>query len=254
MDPRTRAQLLALNRAFYVAQATAFDRSRAGRPWPGWQRILDGFAAGRPLGRVLDVGCGNARFACFLADAGLDFDYTGVDASAPLLDAARRRLPDRLAGRSQLLALDFLEGETPGEALPPGPFDLVVLMGILHHVPGADWRLALLRAAAARLAPGGLLTLAAWQFADDPREQRKRVPVESLGPVLGRPLDPNALEPGDQLLRFGDDRSAPPRYCHAVDDREFEGWPHALGLAREADYLADGRAGRSNRYALLRRR
>ena len=78
MDPPTRAQLLELNRAFYLAHATAFDRSRAGRPWPGWQRILGGFAAGRPLGRVLDVGCGNARFACFLAEAGLSFLGLGI--------------------------------------------------------------------------------------------------------------------------------------------------------------------------------
>jgi tRNA (uracil-5-)-methyltransferase TRM9 len=211
-------------------------------------------AADRPdptLGAVLDIGCGNARFASFLHGAELRFAYTGVDANAALLEAARQRLPPALAPAARLLPIDFLAGPNPGRNLPEGPFALVVLMGILHHVPGADGRLALLREAARRLAPGGHLALAAWQFEDDPRERRKRVAVGSLAPVLGEALDPGALEPGDFLLRFGEDPGAPPRYCHQVADAEFAGWPAALGLRCLADYRADGPRGDSNRYAIL---
>jgi SAM-dependent methyltransferase len=260
LDPETRRQLLLLNRAFYEAHAEAFDRSRGARPWPGWQRLLPLLPAApadgsgrRPLGTVLDIGCGNARFACFLDQAGLAFRYTGVDANPALLAAARRQLPEAVAGRAELVLHDFLASGSPGEALPPGPFDLVVLMGILHHVPGADWRLALLRAATARLAAGGLLVLAVWQFEDDPREQRKRVDAAGSSTWGGAGIDPGALEPGDALLRFGDDPSAPPRYCHSVRDEELEGWPAALGLACIADFRADGASGIANRYAVLRR-
>lgn len=261
MDPATRRQLLAINRAFYEAHAAAFDRSRGARPWPGWQRLLPLLPAGpphrdgrRPLGAVLDVGCGNARFACFLEQAGFAFRYTGVDASPALLAAARRQLPDALADTAELVEHDFLASGAPGEALPPGPFELVVLMGVLHHVPGADWRLALLRAAAARLAVPGLLVLAAWQFEDDPREQRKRVDWSRAAEAHGAAaIDPGALEPGDALLRFGDDPMAPPRYCHSVRDDEFEGWPDALELAVVGDFRADGARGIANRYAVLRR-
>lgn len=251
MNPRTRDQLLEINRRFYEAHAAAFDRSRGARAWPGWSRILP-FPA---LGSVLDIGCGNGRFAGFLHDAGLRFAYTGVDANAALLEAARLRLPPLLDPavdpRTRLLPIDFLIGAHPGRNLPEGPFDLVVLMGILHHVPGADGRLALLREAARRLAPGGRLALAAWQFEHDPREQRKRVAFESLPRVLGEILDPGSLEAGDFLLRFGDDPDAPPRYCHQVADAEFEGWPEALGLRCLADYRADGARGDANRYAIL---
>ncbi|MEZ4333594.1 MAG: class I SAM-dependent methyltransferase [Myxococcota bacterium] len=262
MNARTRAQLLELNRRFYEAHAEAFDRSRGARAWPGWHRLLALLvpalrdpAASRPrLGRVLDVGCGNARLACFLDEAGVAFDYTGVDANAALLAAAQRQLPPAVAGTGRLIQQDFLAGPTPGDALPAGPFDLVVLMGVLHHVPGADWRLALLRAATARLAPAGRLALTTWQFASDPRESGRRVAFEALGPVLGAPIDVGALEPGDALLPFGADPLAPPRYCHAVADAEFEAWPRALGLACLADFRADGPRGDSNRYALMRRR
>ncbi|MEZ4279597.1 MAG: class I SAM-dependent methyltransferase [Myxococcota bacterium] len=260
MDPRTRRQLLDINQAFYEAHAEAFDRSRGARPWPGWQRLVpllpadpaDG-AGRRPLGAVLDVGCGNARFACFLDQAGFAFRYTGVDANPALLAAARRQLPEALAGSAELVLHDFLASGAPGEALPPGPFELVVLMGVLHHVPGADWRLALLRAAAARLASRGRLVLAVWQFEDDPREQRKRVDWPAAATGGGAAIDPAALEPGDALLRFGDDPGAPPRYCHSVRDAEFEAWPAALGLACAGDFRADGARGIANRYAVLRR-
>ena len=267
MDARTRNQLLEINRAFYEVHAEAFDRSRGPRPWPGWQRLLPLLSAAgasatadgsgridrKRLGSVLDIGCGNARLACFLHEAGFEFRYTGADANPALLGAAHRQLPEAVASSADLVLHDFLATGRPGDALPDGPFELVVLMGVLHHVPGTDWRLRLLQAAAGRLAPSGLLVLAAWQFEGDPREERKRVDWQQLGPVLGEHLDPDELEPGDALLRFGDDPSAPPRYCHPVRDSEFEGWPRALGLSLVADFRADGARGTANRYAVLRR-
>jgi len=264
VDARTRNQLLEINRAFYEAHSEAFDRSRGARPWPGWQRLVPLLASvascapadgtgRRRLGSVLDIGCGNGRFACFLFEAGFDLRYTGVDANPGLLGAADRQLPAALAASADLVLHDFLATDRPGDGLPEGPFELVVLMGVLHHVPGADWRLQLLQSAARRLAPSGLLVLAAWQFEDDPREERKRVDWQDLGPVLGERLDPGELEAGDALLRFGEDRSTPPRFCHPVRDGEFNGWPSALGLSLVADFRADGARGSANRYAVLRR-
>lgn len=255
VDARTREQLLELNRSFYAAHAQAFDQSRGDRPWPGWDELLRR-AAPLPaaLGSVLDLGCGNARFACFLASRGHDFRYTGVDANPELLAAAGRQLPAAvLAAGARLLQHDFLAGPLAGigEGLPEGPFDWVVLMGVLHHVPGADLRLALLQAATRRLAPGGRLALATWQFASDPRQLRKQVPWSAQGPVLGRPIDPAQLETGDALLRFGEDPSGPPRYCHAVSAPERARWPDALALEVAAEFESDGATGDANHYLLL---
>lgn len=258
MDAFTRRQLHALSLAFYEAHASAFDASRIDLPWPGWARVLAAHGEG-PL-RVLDVGCGNGRFAAWLAERGAPdgagearFDYVGTDANAALLRAAGERVGPRLRGAVEWRAHDFLEDDPAGAALPAGPFSLAVLMGVLHHVPGRATRLALLREAAARLAPGGVLACTVWRFADRPRFEKRRVDWAAVGDVLGRPIDPARLEPGDALLGFGDDPDAPPRYCHAIAEDEFATWPIAVGLETVEVFDADGASGDLNRYWVARR-
>jgi SAM-dependent methyltransferase len=260
MDPRTRNQLRALSDAFYRAHADAFDASRGQHAWPGWQRLLEWLpseparnnTSELPL-TILDIGCGNARFAHFVENTGRRFHYIGVDANADLLAAGRERLKRNEGNPCQLIEQDFLASDRPGEALPTGPFDLIAIMGVVHHVPGHDWRLRLLQAAADRLTNGGILALAAWQFADRTRFARRRVAWSDLGPVHGEEVNTAHLEEGDLLLRFGDDPTRPPRYCHQVSGAEFESWPDRLGLTVLADYRADGAQGDLNRYWILQR-
>ena len=271
MDSTLRKQLLSLSTEFYRAHAAGFDASRGHQPWPGWGRLLDDLpptGADQNHGRandngvrrlsVLDVGCGNARLATFLSQAGYALRYVGVDANKALLDAGRERLDPELQPEVDLLELDFLATSSPGEALPSGPFDFIALFGVLHHVPGRDWRQALMRALAERLAPTGLLAVAAWQFGGRERFARRTVEWNQVGPILGEPLDSARLEVGDVLLRFGSDPDLPPRYCHQVSDAEFEGMANdlvAAGIATEsvADFRADGAEGDLNRYGLFRR-
>lgn len=242
-----------------------FDASRGHEPWPGWQRLLDWLPpwdafqeSGRKFLSVLDVGCGNARLATFLTRAGYPLRYVGVDSSRGLLEAARERLELASSTTVELIEADFLSSGSPGDALPKGPFDFVALFGVLHHVPGSDWRATLLRSLARRVATNGILAIAAWQFAGRPRFTRRRVEWRDLGPVLGKPIDEMKLEPGDALLRFGSDPTLPPRYCHQVAADEFDGIPKDLdsaGIAVQVvgEYNADGADGDLNRYLILRR-
>lgn len=251
MKDLTRRQLHAISLAFYEAQAEAFDASRVDLPWPGWERVL-AEASRSPLS-VLDIGCGNGRFAAFLHGRGRRFEYIGTDSNAALLDAAKERLTESLGPGVEFRCQDFLGAPEPGAELPAGPFSLVVLMGVLHHVPSCESRLALLHAAAKRVAPGGLLAYTAWQFGGRPRFKARQVEWGRVGRVLDEAIDTDDLEPGDLLLRFGDDPDAPPRYCHQVSDAEFEGWPGKLRLDPVDDFRADGAEGDLNRYQLLRR-
>jgi SAM-dependent methyltransferase len=98
-----------------------------------------------PRARILDVGCGTARLLEHLGDC----DYLGVDISERYLEAARRRHPRgaRFA-RIDVGDPDLLPGA--------GPFDLVIVSALLHHLDDAHVD-AVLAAAARVLAPSGRL-------------------------------------------------------------------------------------------------
>lgn len=228
MDAETVRAIEALNRAFYAAVADDFDAARS-RPWPGWLQLLPYLAA--PL-RTLDVGCGNGRFGLFLRQRlGPGVFYHGVDTNPALLARARAALPDAL-----------LEVRDACASLPDGPYDLVALFGVIHHVPGAARRQALLRALAERVAPGGLLAFACWRFYEYERFRQRLAPWP---PGWSR-------EAGDYLLDWRRGSRAL-RYCHYVDDAEHTALTAAAGLDEVLTYCADGADGALNRYSLLRR-
>src|SRR5262249_17694175 len=97
---------------------------------------------------VWDIGCGPADV---LLDLPL-VDYLGCDENPTYVAAARRRFGAR--GR-------FLCRRVGRDALPPLPsFDIVLVLGVLHHLSDAD-ALALLAEAKDALKPDGrLVTLA----------------------------------------------------------------------------------------------
>lgn len=249
MHEATARALNALNQALYSDRAGEWDAVRA-RPWRGFDRAI-GWLADLPRNplRVLDVGCGNGRLAPALASPlaarGVTLEYVGVDASAPLLERARTRAP-----RGARFALaDFVESP-PEAALPPGPFEAVVLFGVVHAIPGRVRRRALLAAAASRLAPGGLLALTRWRFAECAERRQRIVPWEQYNETAAVPIDPGDLEPGDHLLSFGSQGAV--RYGHAVSEEELAALLSGLPLEPVADWCEDGSESRENHYVLLR--
>jgi len=253
--PRTRAldeptlrALNAINRAFYREGAAEFSATRD-QPWPGWTRLAELLARANlpaPL-EVLDVGCGNGRFGCFLAEQQPELRYLGLDASAELLAIARSRGP--IGADPELRQLDVVEQDLDA-CLGEGRFSLVALMGVLHHLPGAERRRAVLRALAGRLRPGGLLALTAWQFEAYQRFRDRIVAWEEYNLGAEEPIDLAQLEPGDHLLRWG--RGARLRYCHFADEDETRALLAPLPCQTLASYRADGREANLNHYVVLR--
>ncbi len=256
MDEKTAHALNAINLAFYRESAEEFSATR-NAPWPGWDRI-DEVLARRERGRlrVLDVGCGNGRFGAFLAARGLGPDrYTGIDASDPLLEDARRRLEAAAAAADRPIELELrrvdLAAPCLEAALPVERFGLVAVLGVLHHLPGLARRRALIGALPARLEPGGLLVLAFWRFAAFERFRRRLLPWQEFNRTAAEAIDVARLEPGDHLIRWGVEPGRQ-RYCHFASDAEIAGLIDPLDLEPVCSYTADGRCGDVNQYALLR--
>lgn len=97
----------------------------------------------RPL-RVLDIGCGPAAFYERYRGIG-NFSYVGLEPNRSYVEDARRRFPN----------IEVHAGTVPQvRDSIDGPFDLIVLEGVLHHVDDDTAREAL-GFASERLAPGG---------------------------------------------------------------------------------------------------
>ena len=148
MNEATAQALAAINRDFYRDHAADFSAKRT-VPWQGWERLVTALRStpgSDPL-RVLDVGCGNGRFARYLARelAPRALALCGVDASEPLLEAARAAGPPGARWQRGDVVAD-------PDALPAGPFDLVALFAVIHGVPGRERRRALLAACSSRVA------------------------------------------------------------------------------------------------------
>ncbi len=243
MDTEIIKRLNAINHTFYATVADDFDQTR-GTAWPGWKRLLPHLST--PLS-VLDVGCGNARFALFLHD-NLDsisqqspsasnsaLFYTGIDSSPALLEHAHTALTGKDNLNFTLEQRDIIEN-------PPdsGNYDLIVLLGVLHHIPGYEQRQTFMRQLAARVKPGGLLVFTAWRFYEFERFRERITPWP----------DDLHVEPNDYLLdwRRG---SVSLRYCHYTDDAEHNALVAATDLTEIETFRADGQGGTANRYSIL---
>ncbi|MFP4538506.1 MAG: class I SAM-dependent methyltransferase [Dichotomicrobium sp.] len=109
--------------------------------------LLDRIGPARGL-RVLDVGCGDGELATRLAEEGAE--VTGLDASAEMIVAARRRA--NAAG----VDVDLVEGTASDLPYPARQFDRVVSVATLCFVDDPDRSI---REMIRVLKPGGRLIL-----------------------------------------------------------------------------------------------
>jgi SAM-dependent methyltransferase len=92
--------------------------------------------------RVLDIGCGPADFVPLMPDV----DYLGVDHNPDYIEQAR----SRYGGRARFLHADVCDATAGID----GTFDIILAIGLLHHL-GDPQAAALLAAARRRLKAGG---------------------------------------------------------------------------------------------------
>jgi SAM-dependent methyltransferase len=141
-----------------------FMAGMAAAPGERVSRLVDGVLARRPdAATLLDLGGGPGHIARLFVERGLDVVL--VD-RPEVVDFVRDEYAlDRVAGL-RTVGADLLE-----DALPSGPFDVVLLSNILHML-SPDRCVALLGKARAALAPGGVVAIADFVRGRSPRAAR----------------------------------------------------------------------------------
>lgn len=190
--------------ARYDASALAY------RTW--WEPVLAPSArdllerlerlAGRPAGRVLDVGTGAGLLAIEAVRRWPAVEVLGLDGSAEMLGVARATARQSLP-RSSLARIDWLRGHAERLPFDDASFDLVISSFAFQLVP----RLSVALGEAFRvLRPGGRLAFVTWRVADD-----RFAPDEAFEDALDELEsgdDPVELDGEPEEARAGDLASA----------------------------------------------
>ena len=236
MDEDTVNALIALSRNFYESIAPDFTRTRAG-PAPGFQVLANRWATYFPGGcrRLLDAGCGEGRFGRMVQEASLAGAYVGLDSSPTLLDFARQTVDGAFYQR------DLTD---PEAFVDLGQFDCVTCLAVLHHIPGRQNRVDLLKRLGEVLTDRGRIILSTWQFMDSERQRRK------LRAWVDAGIDPALVEVGDYLLSWGQEGDAL-RYVSYIDPEALTGLASDAGLGLVDSFRSDGQEGDLNLYGVL---
>ncbi len=88
------------------------------------KRIVEEHFQASPGSRVLDLGCGFGDFAPFFSTNG---EYLGIDSNESYVATARR---NNRNSKAKFLVADL---EDP-VVTSVGPFDLIIMSGVLHHL------------------------------------------------------------------------------------------------------------------------
>ena len=110
----------------------------------GWRKLVNEHIRPPQNARILDIGCGPADILEYLPGV----NYYGFDSNPAYIKAAQRRY-----GQAGIFYCGLVE---EGRNIPNETFDLVLALGVLHHLDDQATK-ALFRLAEAALRPGGRL-------------------------------------------------------------------------------------------------
>jgi 2-polyprenyl-3-methyl-5-hydroxy-6-metoxy-1,4-benzoquinol methylase len=239
MTSDTVEKLQAINREFYTRFAQTFAATRSVERMnvtPIMPYLADGV-------KVLEVGCGNGRLAERLDREGLRLRYVGADMIPELITIAEARQAQLHHVIAEFHLADFTTREGREVLLTHAPFDVILMLAVLHHIPSFALRCEVLHTMRELLRVDGVLVMSNWQFTHNARLRRKIVPWATAG------IKADELEEGDALLDWQREGTGY-RYCHLVTEAKVVSLATQSGLQLVAQFYADEDM---NLYSVLKR-
>ena len=242
MNSTTAQRLLTINRMFYEQFGISFSASRQ-RLQPGVLKVIESFQRDE---RILDLGCGNGLLAATLSGSGHRGAYLGLDASAALLNEARKLSKGTSA---EFIHVD-LTGPLPVSAQistarsashQEAGWALILAFAVLHHIPSIALRLTILKDIRSLMAPNGRFIHSNWQFLSSEKLRSRIQPWETAG------LSAAEVEENDYLLDW---RRAGTglRYVHHFSEPELNSLAVNSGFRVRDSFYSDGEGGKLGLY------
>jgi hypothetical protein len=127
-----------------------------------------------------------------------------------------------------------------------GGWSLITAFAVLHHIPGEELRLDILKTVHKLLAENGRFILSNWQFLNSERLKRRIKPWETAA------ISGSEVDAGDYLLdwRSGGDGL---RYAHYFTAEELSALAQRAGFQVVDSFLSDGEGKRLGLYQIWRR-
>jgi len=249
MDTKTIQRLANITTSFYQKTASDFSASR-NQSWQGWNNLVSLITPlqKEPI-RVLDIACGNGRFAHFLSEKfpNKKLVYVGIDNNKQLLQDASKQ-PVNINVTVQLHTIDIIEKLLENKKLieDEGSFDIIVAFGIMHHIPSKKLREQFFSSLGQHLAKDGYWITTFWDFINTKRLDKKQVDPQLLG------LDEKKLESGDYILDWQRGTAAL-RYTNHTTLAERYRLAKKSGLKLTNEFRADGKEHNLNHYLVLQK-
>lgn len=246
MQPAVAERLIHLNQEFYQTFGGAFSRTRM-RIQPGVRKFLQSVPA---QGTWLDLGCGNGYLAWEWTRDGFQGRYIGLDNSEVLLNEAK--ILNKDVNNAHFHPWDLSSGIFPDRVVPRDVHGIMAF-AVLHHLPGMQNRLKLLRASNDLLRENGTFVHSVWQFQRSPKLLSRVQPWSRAG------LTDEDVDPGDHLLDWryalpGQAEQSGLRYVHSFTSDELQSLAGESGFSVIEEWLSDGQGGNLSLYQVWRKK
>jgi tRNA (uracil-5-)-methyltransferase TRM9 len=245
MKDEVRKQLIDLNAVFYETFAGAFAATRR-RIQPGVRQALEEIPK---KGKWLDLGCGSGQLALEWVRQKRRGTYHGLDFSAGLLEEAKRTLEGVELPRGLKVNFSQIDLTSPNWSvgLKKESLEGALAFAVLHHIPGEEQRVELLRQVHDQIKPRGFLIHSEWQFQFSAKLMARRMPWEFIG------LTHEDVEAGDTLMDWryalpGQAEQVGYRYVHLFSRGELSELAERSGFKIADEYESDGEGGRLGVY------
>lgn len=235
-------KLTQLNDDFYSLISNDFHESR-NHFWPGWYELIPyikDVIRNNHESKILDLGCGTARFALFLQEnfPDLKWKYTGLDFNQNLLNIAKQQI-------NQLEHCQVKNSDLNSQINEI--YNLVVCFGVTHHIPDQKNRNNFLTKISKNLSRNGIVCVSFWQFMNEPERYQKKI----IAPKQVS-ISESDLELNDFILDWQRGKKAF-RYCHHWSHDEIYESVKKSKMKIIQEYCEDSKSGRANRYLILQK-